>query len=332
MIKGIKAEQQQQEYRRLFYVACTRARSRLYLHYALKYDADVGEKSSDEIRKSIKNPAYDSFLSLIYKPLDENIDKLIPCHNPADTRNKESEVKIKRIASSDLNDYSDFHDGYDDISQEEAASKTAPFSIWSPPYERCKGIIIHRLMESLAGKDITKLCNNKELTENFLQKEIKKWNNLLRGKGLNTEQINQLNSIASTTLNFCLQDERAQWILKASGENASKNASENASKNEWALARKDKSSIRIDRFFEADGVKWIVDYKTSEDGSFSTEELDKYYRQLSNYATALKELSAESDLSKSTSDNPSVSTSSISPPIKIAIYCPQNGFWREWDA
>ncbi len=329
MIKGIKAEQQQQEYRRLFYVACTRARSRLYLHYALKYNADIEEKSADEIHSSLKNPAYDSFLSLIYKPLDENIDKLIPCHNPADTRNKESEVKIKRIASSDLSDHSDFHDGYDDIAQETSTSKTTPFSIWHPPYERCKGIIIHRLMESLACQDITKLCNNKELTENFLQKEIKKWNNLLRGKGLNKEQINQLNSIASTTLNFCLQDERSQWILKASGENASK--------NEWTLARKDKSSIRIDRFFEADGVKWIVDYKTSEDGTFSTEELDKYHRQLSNYAAALKELSSESDLSKSASDNhpvspPSITPPSISPPIKIAIYCPQNGFWREWDA
>lgn len=322
MIKSIIIKQQYQEACRLFYVACTRARKGLYLHYILKYklkddEKDLIEELQNDLTETLKNsimpsiqtaiysPKNDSFISLIEKQVRNKIANLIFYKKRNDEDNEDNKkdhtTQIKRISSA----YLDKHHAKDNYQYDNLKQKTlgttAPFKSWNPPFERCKGIVIHLLMESLAN-NVNKIIkqDSKDL---LLQKEIKKWHPLLREKGLNKEEVTEINNTAKSVLDFCLSDKRAHWILQAKGL------------NEWKLARKDENPIRIDRYFESDGIKWIIDYKTSQDGKFNEEELSKYHKQLMKYAAAVNKLYPEEK----------------NIPIKVAIYCPQNGFWREWN-
>jgi hypothetical protein len=74
--------------------------------------------------------------------------------------------------------------------------------------------------------------------------------------------------------------------------------------------------VTLDRTFVADGVRWIVDFKTGrhEGGgveAFLAREVDRYRGQLERYARVVRALDAR--------------------PIKLALYYPLvEGGWREW--
>jgi ATP-dependent helicase/nuclease subunit A len=73
----------------------------------------------------------------------------------------------------------------------------------------------------------------------------------------------------------------------------------------------------IDRTFVEDGVRWIVDYKTSLHSGgkldrFYDEQVDRYREQLERYAALLR---AREDR-----------------PVKLGLYFPLLGGWRSWDA
>ncbi len=74
--------------------------------------------------------------------------------------------------------------------------------------------------------------------------------------------------------------------------------------------------IVIDRTFVADGVRWIVDFKTGahEGGdvdAFLDREVERYRGQLERYARFVRALDAR--------------------PIRLGLYFPLQGGWREWD-
>jgi len=74
----------------------------------------------------------------------------------------------------------------------------------------------------------------------------------------------------------------------------------------------------IDRSFVDDnGVRWIVDYKTSRhEGAgleaFLDSEQERYRPQLERYASLVRKLGSE--------------------PVRVGLYFPLLGAWREWSA
>jgi len=74
----------------------------------------------------------------------------------------------------------------------------------------------------------------------------------------------------------------------------------------------------IDRaFVDAAGVRWIVDYKTSRHEGAGREEFldreqERYRPQLERYAALMRKLGPE--------------------PVRLGLYFPLLGAWREWDA
>jgi ATP-dependent helicase/nuclease subunit A len=74
----------------------------------------------------------------------------------------------------------------------------------------------------------------------------------------------------------------------------------------------------IDRtFVDEDGVRWIIDYKTgSHEGggleTFLDDEKERYREQLERYARLMVQRDAR--------------------PIRLALYFPLLGGWREWAA
>ena len=77
--------------------------------------------------------------------------------------------------------------------------------------------------------------------------------------------------------------------------------------------------MTLDRTFIADGIRWIVDFKTgrhqgADIARFMATEVDRYGAQLERYARVMRGLDARS-------------------PLRLALYYPLvQGGWREWDA
>jgi hypothetical protein len=92
-------------------------------------------------------------------------------------------------------------------------------------------------------------------------------------------------------------------------------------KSEYALTLiefgKPVTSIMDCSFVDASGIRWIIDYKTSthEGGgldAFLDREQGRYRGQLERYAVVLRKLGNR--------------------PIRLVLYFPLLGGWREWDA
>jgi ATP-dependent exoDNAse (exonuclease V) beta subunit len=110
-------------------------------------------------------------------------------------------------------------------------------------------------------------------------------------------------------LQALLDDARGRWLLDPKHAEA---------KSEWALGGVDRNvvvHIAIDRTFVADGVRWIVDFKTgSHEGAdreaFLDREMNRYRAQLDQYAAFVRQLDAR--------------------PIRLGLYHPLLRGWREW--
>jgi ATP-dependent exoDNAse (exonuclease V) beta subunit len=107
-----------------------------------------------------------------------------------------------------------------------------------------------------------------------------------------------------------LTDACGQWLFDPAHTDAV---------SEWALAAQLDGSIvhvSLDRTFIADGVRWIVDFKTGrhEGGAtdaFLAREVDRYRPQLERYARIVQRLDPR--------------------PIRLALYFPLvEGGWRTW--
>jgi hypothetical protein len=106
-----------------------------------------------------------------------------------------------------------------------------------------------------------------------------------------------------------LADERGRWILSAAHSEAH---------SEWELSGVSGGRLRnvkIDRsFIDADGTRWVIDYKTSvhEGGGleqFLGQELQRYQGQLATYCDLARALGPQ--------------------PVRAALYFPLLGAFRE---
>jgi ATP-dependent exoDNAse (exonuclease V) beta subunit len=118
----------------------------------------------------------------------------------------------------------------------------------------------------------------------------------LRNEGVTPASSHREAPRALTALRNALVDPTGRWILSAHHSAAS----------EHSIASVDASVLRADRIFaagneplaEGENAIWVVDFKTTEQGSrsperFSEDELLKYREQLERYASALRELSPQ---------------------------------------
>ncbi len=178
-----------------------------------------------------------------------------------------------------------------------------PFE-WAHATAAAVGTITHRLLAQLAREGVA-TWNESRIAA--LGPRIR---TELQGEGVDEEQLTPAAADVERALRHVLADPRGQWLFDpAHGESAS----------EWALAGVDNGAIvhvSLDRTFVADGVRWIVDFKTSrhegaDPDAFLAREEERYRPQLERYARLVRALDAR--------------------PIRLALYYPlvAQG-WREW--
>ena len=267
---------------RLFYVAATRAQSRLRLLGCVKVDEDG----------VVKMPSRRSLLGLAWGALGERVR--LPAAVAAVPEAKESlpAGELRRLPS-------DFEipwapDSTAWKSAEAGREEEGPLFDWAKETVRHAGIVVHAWLQriaedQLAGWDAKRVDS---LRGRFAAD--------LERRGVSPGDLEHAAGIVISALKNALADERGRWLL----------GPRPAAKSEYRLRNRERS-FRIDRYFvDTNGVKWVVDYKTSEhEGggmeAFLDQQRVRYAAQLDGYARALGGASR-------------------------GLYFPLHKGWREW--
>ncbi|MBN1957319.1 MAG: UvrD-helicase domain-containing protein, partial [Desulfuromonadales bacterium] len=156
------------------------------------------------------------------------------------------------------------------------------FSGWEDPLHRQLGTVVHRQLEKIAkfGVDSWDAHNRSARIE-----EISRYFN---SAGVSSEGLDLMVSKACRALDNCLSSHRGRWILGAHQDHAC----------EWPLTGVIEGRIVravIDRTFIVDGVRWVIDYKTSSPlpeetlETFFSREIEHYKKQLAVYVQLLEQ-------------------------------------------
>jgi len=248
---------------RLFYVAATRAQSRLRLLGCVKVDEDG----------VVKMPSSRSLLGLAWGVLGDEVR--LPAAVPA-VEEKESlpAGELRRLAPDFV--MPAVPDAKVWKSPDEGVESEAPPFDWAKEKVRLAGIVVHAWLQriaedALAGWDAARVAG---LRGRFLAD--------LERRGVAPGDLEHAAGIVTSALENALADERGRWLL----------GPRPAARSEYRLRNRERG-FRIDRYFvDTNGVKWVVDYKTSEhEGggleAFLDQQQVRYAAQLDAYARAL---------------------------------------------
>ncbi|MFO1305698.1 MAG: UvrD-helicase domain-containing protein [Burkholderiales bacterium] len=178
-----------------------------------------------------------------------------------------------------------------------------PFE-WAHPAAAAVGTVSHRVLAQFAREPVERFDDAR------LEAAMPRIRNDLIGEGVDADDLSQALRDVASVVRAVRDDPRGRWLFDATHAEAV---------SEWPLAGVDEGSIvhvTLDRSFVADGVRWIVDFKTGrhEGGSpdaFLAREVERYRGQLERYARVVSAIDAR--------------------PIRLALYYPLvAGGWREW--
>jgi ATP-dependent exoDNAse (exonuclease V) beta subunit len=318
-LSRVRRSREHAELRRLLYVACTRAREALHLFAAC--EPQKNGMARTPVEGTLLRAAWPVAASRFDLPLqsDETSTSTVSSHSRGGllpfTSTGESGDGLAIAASATESETIDrapvvhrlpltFDPLARFLSAENLRLPYTPASALphAPSFERPEGSfavrafgnVVHRFLQfvsaSLAAGDTpqTLLANLPSWEVRILA--------ALRNEGVAPATSQREAPRALAALRNALMDPIGRWIL----------SSRHSAASEHSIASLDVSVLRADRTFAAGGAPladgddciWIVDFKTTEQGSrsperFAEDELLKYRAQLERYASALRDLSPE---------------------------------------
>lgn len=273
LLKSVDREKDELEMARVFYVAATRARRRLYLFGHINGIADDGIK----VEKA-------SFLAPIRRVLAQD---MIIRNAAAEEIEAKARPMLKRLPS---NWRCAAPAPPIDVGRPVKEVEAEPEFYWAGEAVKHLGTVVHGYLCAIARQGLDNW--SAKLAEGQRQNIIGR----LRALGLNMKDAKEASIKAVDIIKTALGDEKGRWILKGRAEAQSELALAGVVKNEVVHAV-------IDRTFVEDGVRWVIDYKTSlhEGGSiteFLENEKNRYRGQLERYQELLKKAGEELEIRK----------------------------------
>jgi ATP-dependent helicase/nuclease subunit A len=279
-IRARSRDRSRAEVARLLYVATTRARRRLHLVWGLEPDATPPDAS---LLKSVwpllaHTPAAQASL-----PPDTDAEIFVPL------RRRKQALSVPEVVT--------------EVSPD-AAAPLEPVYAWTSSTAASIGIVVHEWLQTL--------CEQREQVWDSAQ--IENYRNTFASQlellGVPPTELSQAQEKVVQALIGVLEDARGQWIIGAREE----------AESEIMLSSIVNGHVvhqRLDRTFADDGVRWIVDYKTSvchddDVAAFLDAEVARYRPQLERYAQFM----AQRD----------------SRPIRLGLYFPMLPAFRDWPA
>lgn len=272
---------------RLFYVGCTRAIKKLFLFGCLAQKIPKEGEDLSDIAAALKNPPSRSLLNSIWHKAREQVQLVqtnVPVASfPGTSFARPGLQQLLRLApgwqipspsdESPLKKYRGQEYG-DEENQPEPETRAAKLA-------RHTGTIIHRALQNLVG--IARTPNFHE----WQNRQLPFWRIQLKQQGWHGEEIEQaLRKINLAILNT-IDDAHGQWLLDDTHQQSASELSIIHQQGN-AIDLKLRENI-IDRTFIANGVRWIIDYKSSEPASgqtieeFVQQEIAAYKPQLARY-------------------------------------------------
>jgi ATP-dependent helicase/nuclease subunit A len=297
-LRHLDLQSEEQEARRIAYVAATRARDALYLLGCAEGKSD----GSAHIK-----PRTGSLLALLWPALGADFER------EALRRMAQREPSPLAIAAqAETTDtwlrlpahwaFPASPTGVRSSAVPALPEKPITFE-WVSDLRRHAGTVIHAMLQRIASAGIDEWNSATVAASQGLIA------NLLRQEGIARADLASATAEVSRALEFAVSDVRGRWCLSAHQRAESE-------LDLTGVLTSGPQRIRIDRTFIAEGVRWIIDFKTGlHEGAglerFLDEEVERYREQLEHYAALLRPLEAN--------------------PIRIGIFFPLAHGWREWE-
>jgi len=281
------------EAKRLFYVACTRARNHLFLIGSVKRKKGGGCCKAAET----------TFLGMIWPHVSDKFESLARRVQPTQANlfsleNASPVNVLRRLPVSwraskpapSVEWHSNLHQGI-------ASARKITYE-WVSGTGRHVGTVVHEILRHAANGPATDYAPS----ESTVKSE-------LRRMGVSESELTTATHRVIRAVNNSFGSERGRWIFGAHRE----------VRSEWpvgGLVGNRLISGTIDRaFYDEVGRLWIIDFKTSEHqganlNRFLDEEQRRYRNQLESYATLVHNLT--------------------SGPVWLGLYFPLLDAWREW--
>jgi ATP-dependent helicase/nuclease subunit A len=291
---------------RLLYVAATRACKRLHLlgHIGAR-GGDAGLRLSPPHRKSllarlwpVVEPAFvEAADGVAAMPVGEEDDGGVTVIQPPPLRRLAADWALPEAPAALTLAHS--------IDESQERSYGPVEFLWAGEAARHIGTVAHRLLQHCGRSGITRF-ESLDTARLRAVAEI-----ALTRLGVPASGIGDAVERIVTALRATLDDVRGRWILDPGHREA---------RCEYALATMEERGVVtaiIDRtFVDADGVRWIIDYKTGVHAgggveAFLDREQTRYCEQLERYAALMRRRDAR--------------------PIRLGLYFPLMRGWREWE-
>jgi ATP-dependent exoDNAse (exonuclease V) beta subunit len=285
---GLEAE-------RLLYVACTRAKWRLRL------TATVGKPGEPW------SPRTGSLLAVIWPVLGVEFtpdDRATKPKSAAPGRDSGAPRggPLARVPRNWAPRVADGAFSSPPISAPPALREETPVFDWAGETARRVGTLVHAELQAMnpASGDVSAIRAR--------ESQYRRW---LALHGVPSERLPEAASRVVEALIAVDQDPRGRWILQKAREEVREHALSGRYQGEVARVVFDRS------FVDDQGVRWVIDYKTSRHvggglEEFLDREVERYRPQLQRYAQLAQKQGPE--------------------PVRLGLYFPLMRAWREWAA
>lgn len=317
-IRRFHAHKQHLEDGRLLYVAATRARRRLHLF------GSVTVKTGDEGATAVARPSSQSLLGKLWPVVAPGFEAAArDCMPPEASRPGAAPIDqaLRRLPAGWQLPAPPPAARWDAPADAVRAQDALEFS-WAGETARHVGTVVHRWLQRIA-EDGAAGWDGRRIEA--LGPAIRA---ALAAQGVGQGELDDAAARASRALANCVADGRGRWILGRHAE----------ARSEWRLTGISGgrlASIVIDRsFIDAEGVRWVIDYKTSvHEGAaveaFLDNERERYRGQLEHYARMLHSGGApQEDLLRGAPQGDLLRGERR---IRLGLYFPLLGGWREWE-
>jgi ATP-dependent helicase/nuclease subunit A len=284
---------------RLLYVAATRAKRALHLLGTVKRDKD----------NEMKAPPATSLLALLWPVIEEEFVAAL----------EHSDAPALAVAPTSIaGNLRRLVAGWQApplppaVAWQAGAALPAPEGSpevefdWASETIRHVGSVVHRTLQLIGREGVARwpLPRIEALAPGFRL--------ALARQGVPEAKLDQAVQRVHEALRRTLSDTKGAWLFDPQHREA---------KSEYALTLiehgKPVTSIMDRSFVDVSGTRWIIDYKTSTHqggglDAFLDREQERYRGQLERYAAVLRKLDSR--------------------PIRLGLYFPLLGGWREWEA
>jgi len=295
------------EAERLLYVACTRAKCQLHLTATVGLRIDPDDLLEEEAEEGAEpdsapwKPRAGSLLAVLWPSVREEATAalrergdLSAAAPPPELRGGPLRRLPRGFAPRPLSA------PFEIPPPGTGSLEQAPLFDWASETARRVGSLVHGELQAM------RLESADEASIRARGAHFKRW---LALAGLPEERLADASERAIEALLAVQHDSRGRWILRSGYRDDFR---EHAISGEW---RGEVVRAVFDRsFVDEDGVRWVIDYKTSQHAGgrlaeFLEREVERYRPQLERYAALARRLGPE--------------------PVRVGLYFPLMRAWRE---